>query len=270
MSQSDTPESLSGWRKEKNLFLLALGFFSRLPMGSSVQYSPENMHQATRYFPMIGWLLAAILICLFQLLNSLLPVSVVVMLLLVASVLLTGALHEDGLADTCDGFWGGMTPERKIDIMKDSRIGTYGACGLLLALGLKYQLLLALAEHDVLILALCIAYPLSRALALSHVQDLPYVSDKGTVKKNKSDPLARPVSQLHLVVVLVSGAAGMLLLPFTTMILLAVTCAVWRALLKHWMQRHIGGFTGDVLGAAQQLQELMIYLVLVASIGGIA
>lgn len=108
--------------QELNYFRLALGFFTRIPMGRSVHYRPEFMHSCTRYFPLVGWLLALLLIVLWQVTEAVLGPLIAVVIVMIASVLLTGALHEDGLADSCDGFWGGLTPERKIDIMKDSRI----------------------------------------------------------------------------------------------------------------------------------------------------
>lgn len=256
--------------QELNYFRLAVIFFTRIPMGNGVHYQPEFMHSCTRYFPLVGWLLALLLVVLWQVAETVLGPLVAVVMVMVASVLLTGALHEDGLADTCDGFWGGFTPERKIDIMKDSRIGTYGTCALALSLGLKAALLCTLARHNMLVWALCIAYPLSRAFALSHVQDLPYVSSRGSVQKNKSDPLAKPVSAKHLFFVFGTGAIAALWLPLVNMILLFGVLIVVRYGLRNWMRHHIGGFTGDVLGAAQQIQELVIYLFLVALAGGLA
>ena len=264
MSMSDNRDELTPWSAQWNYFRLALGFFSRIPMGKSVVYQPEFMHTCTQYFPAVGWLLAVLLVAMYLLASALLGSLAAIALVILVSVMLTGALHEDGLADTCDGFWGGLTVERKIDIMKDSRIGTYGACGLILVLGAKFSLLYSLAELDGIIPALLIAYPLSRAMALTHVQDLPYVSDLGSVKKNKSDPLAKPVSTAHLWFVLISGSLGVFLLPFFHITILAIAVVLVRFCLRRWMKHHIGGFTGDVLGAAQQIQELAIYTVLLA------
>lgn len=264
---SEQAEKSSFWRAEVNYFRLALGFFTRIPMGRTVQYQPEFMHTCTRYFALIGWLLALLLVALVYLATPIWGSTVAIALMMVASVLLTGALHEDGLADTCDGFWGGLTAERKIDIMKDSRIGTYGSCSLILALTLKFVLLQSLAQSEMLYLAIVLAYPLSRAMALTHVQDLPYVSGLGTVKKNKSDPLARPVSHKHLLFVIATGGIAALALPVSTILILALGVLLVRYLLRFIMQKHIGGFTGDVLGAAQQVQELSIYLILLAMVG---
>ena len=160
--------NISYWCHDQwNLLQLALGFLTRIPMSSNVQYSADAMHRCSRYFPLVGWLQALLLSGLFLLLQSLLDHNVAVVFIMIVSLILTGALHEDGLADTCDGLWGGLTPEHKIDIMKDSRIGTYGACGLMLSLLLRFLLLSTLAEQGLLILGLCLALPLSRAFSLA-------------------------------------------------------------------------------------------------------
>ena len=267
MSRSENSVPSGGWARQINLFCLAMGFFSRVPMPKNVQYSAEMMHEATRYFPMVGWGLALILLGVFHLCLAAFNLPVAVMLVVIASILLTGALHEDGLADSCDGFWGGMTPERKIDIMKDSRIGTYGTCALIGALGLKFIVLFSLAQRGDMWMALLVAYPLSRAMALTHVQDLPYVSHLGSIEKNKSDPLARKVAPFHLWLVIGSGVAPLLFLSLSDMSAVLIMSLLMRYALMRWMKHHIGGFTGDTLGAAQQIQELTIYLALLTVAG---
>ena len=162
-----------------------IGIFSRIPMAKNVIYAPGIRIRVLVIF-LIGWLLALILVGIYFVTNALFTDMVAIALMMTCSVMLTGALHEDGLADTCDGFWGGLNVERKIDIMKDSRIGTYGACALILVLGLKFTLLFSLSQLDQMIVALLIAYPFSRALALSHVQDFALcVSFRECEKKQK-------------------------------------------------------------------------------------
>lgn len=250
-----------------NLFLLATSFFTRLPMAKNVVYSPSKMRRASQYFPLVGWLLALILVSFYSLIQPILGTPVSLCLLLVLSVLLTGALHEDGLADTCDGIWGGQTRERKLAITKDSRIGTYGSVALILALLSKFILLWELSQQGQLSIALLLAYPLSRAMAITLVQDMTYVSNQIPEHGSKSEPLAKPFKPNNLYFVLLTGAAAMLALPFTTCILLVVGCIVLRYWLKHWLVKHLGGYTGDSLGTAQQLQELLIYILLLASFG---
>lgn len=257
-----------------NLFLLAASFFTRLPVTRYTQYSPSKMCRASQYFPLVGWLIACILVIEFYLLQPLLGLLPSLCLLLISSILLTGALHEDGLADICDGIWGGYNRERKLTIMKDSRIGTYGTCALVLALLTKFVLWWQLAEQQQLILALCIAYPLSRAMAISLVQDMAYVSNqipdsnhaKHKFTGSKSEPLAKAMSDKTLFFVLATGAAATLVLPLSTIFYLALSCVTLRYALKYWLNKHIDGYTGDALGCAQQLQELLIYSVLIANL----
>ncbi|MDP2608667.1 MULTISPECIES: adenosylcobinamide-GDP ribazoletransferase [unclassified Oceanobacter] len=252
-------------RQHWQLLQLAIGFLTRLPMSSQLLYSPDRMHSALGYFPLVGWLLGLLLMPVYLLAEAGLGMAPAVCVLLITSLLLTGALHEDGLADCFDGFYGGLDQPHKLRILKDSRLGTYGSSALLLALLFKYLLLVALAEQGELLLALLIGYPLSRAMAITHAQDLPYVSAPGT---SKSDPLAYPMNTALLMQVLVTGAAGLLWLPFWSAWVLAIAVVVMRWWLKRWMSKHLYGFTGDSLGAAQQLQELLIYSVLLALANG--
>jgi adenosylcobinamide-GDP ribazoletransferase len=249
-----------------NLFLLALSFFSRLPMAKHIEYSPSKMRRAVRYFPLVGWILATILVAVYSITQPLVGSSPALCLLIILSILMTGALHEDGLADTFDGFFGGYTPERKLAIMKDSRIGTYGTCALVMALLSKFILLSALAEQGWLVVGLFIAYPLSRAMAISLVQDMGYISNQVPGSASKSDTLAKPFSPKGLSLVVITGAAACILLPFLTAIYLLVGCLTLRYWLRFWMTKHINGYTGDCLGTAQQLQELLIYIIILSNI----
>jgi adenosylcobinamide-GDP ribazoletransferase len=252
-------------------FVLALSFFSRLPVGQLVTYSHSRMHNAGRYFPLVGWLLAGILCLAYALFSTLFPVQISVFIIMVISVLLTGAFHEDGLADTADAFGGGQDPNHKLTIMKDSRLGTYGVCALIGALVGKWLLLTELTSTIEIYLPLLIAYPLSRAFALSHVQDLPYavadVTHSEQQKPNKSMPFSTPYSQADLAFMFISGALMLLALTWLQTGLILASCCVLRLFLKQRMKKHIQGFTGDTLGGAQQLQELLIYVLLLATTG---
>lgn len=253
--------SRSGAAAVLNRIRLALGFMTRLPVGQQLDYSPDLMHRSLPWFPLAGWVQALLLISLWALLQPLLGTPVTLVLMLISSLLLTGSLHEDGLADCFDGFYGGFDAERKLTIMKDSRLGTYGSGALLMSLMLRFCLWLELAAQGQLLLALLVACPWSRALAITHAQDLHYVSSHNS----KSDPLARPMTRPMLAHLLGLGAIGLLLLPWPVLLVVLVASALWRQFLKRWMYRHIGGFTGDSLGAAQQLQELMILTLLLAA-----
>lgn len=245
-----------------NLLWLAIGFFSRLPVPKSVTYSPSLLNQANRYFSLVGLILAAILILLYSLLAPFLSSEIVVSLVMIASLLLTGAFHEDGLADMSDGMGGGMTIAKKLQIMKDSRIGTYGAVSLIMALLLKFQLLVALAQQHLLIASLLAAYALSRAIAGSLIINMTYVSEP---ESSKSKPLAQKQNTADLAILLAVGLLPLLLLPLTSSISILLVLALFRFLFQHWLNKRLGGYTGDCLGGAQQISELLIYLVIIVT-----
>lgn len=248
-------------RNQWQLFLLALSFFSRIPVPASLPYSEERMNQAGRYFALVGLFLGALCAATIWLLQFVLPTHVVIILTMTFSLLLTGAFHEDGLTDMADGIGGGMTLERRLTIMKDSRIGTYGASALIMALLGKFVLLVELAELNMVIVSLVVAYTLSRAVAATLIYDMPYVSD---IDSSKSKPLAQRQTSLELSILLVSGVLPCLILDLDLAIALFAFVMLFRSLFRRWLMARIGGFTGDCLGAAQQLSELGIYIVIIA------
>jgi adenosylcobinamide-GDP ribazoletransferase len=247
---------------ELRLFFIALQFFTRLPVPRWVGYEPEWLNQSARHFPLVGALVGGVGAAVLWAACWVFPMPVAVGLSMVATVLLTGAFHEDGLADTCDGLGGAVSRERALEIMKDSRIGTYGAVGLLLVLGLKAVTLVALPLPWVCA-ALILAHTASRAAAVSLIRWLPYA---GEVAHAKAKPLAQRISTWGLAVawawVLVVGALLLLwnlawwpaVLGGTVLtVLCALVCAAW-------LKRRLGGMTGDTLGATQQLSELLVLL----------
>jgi adenosylcobinamide-GDP ribazoletransferase len=243
-------------KKQFNLFFLALGFFSRIPMPSWIEYSPENLNRASRYFTLVGWLLGSLVALVFSVADIIFSDPVSLWLAMGCSLLLTGAFHEDGLADTADGFGGAFAREKKISIMKDSRIGTYGAAALVMALLGKYVLLI---ESSQIALSLIIAYALSRAVAASLVFDMRYVADDDG---SKSKPLANNQSKIDLAILLASCLPIFVLINWQAALLIIVALTLLRYTAKFYFQKQIGGYTGDCLGAAQQVSELTTYAAL--------
>lgn len=241
-----------------NLFLLALGFFSRIPMPQRVEYSPEKLNQSSRYLALVGWLLGALVAALFFGAQQLFPETISLWLAMGFSLLLTGAFHEDGLADTADGFGGAFAREKKLAIMKDSRIGTYGASALVMALLGKYLLLI---ENSDIIIALLIAYPLSRATAVSLIADMQYVSDLDT---SKSKPLANQLTKKDLTILLLTALPALFFVSPLDAAILVGALVLLRTSAKIYLNKQIDGYTGDTLGAVQQVSELTIYGVLLA------
>jgi adenosylcobinamide-GDP ribazoletransferase len=248
-------------RHHLRLLLLAVQFYTRLPIPAWVGYSDELLNKATIYFPVVGWLVGGLTAAVYASGQLLFRQNEVALLLsLGAGILLTGAFHEDGFADTCDGFGGGWTKLRILEIMKDSRLGTYGAVGLVLLLGLKLAALRGLSPVGVGV-ALLVAHPLSRATALSCIYTHPYAREN---EDSKAKPVAQKISLAELTTGLLLGALPLLVYaiwahrPALLLVLLPLAAAkTWMA---RYFQRWIGGYTGDCLGAIQQVAEVVVYL----------
>ena len=253
-------------------FLLALQFFTRIPvtgrLAAWVGYSPALLNASAGHFPGVGWVVGAVgagvLWAALQAWDaSPLGALVAALLSTAATAWLTGAFHEDGLADTLDGLGGSVTRERALEIMKDSRIGSYGSVALLLALMLKVALLALIAQRGVgqAVTALLGAHVLSRAAPLVVMRALPYVSDAGQAK---SKPLAESVSRASLLTgILWSIPALALMGKAQSAMVLIVSLGLWGLVLTamlRGLRRRLQGFTGDTLGATQQLCELALYL----------
>lgn len=248
-----------------NLFYLALSFFTRLPVPKTMHYSEALLNKANRYFSLVGLVTGLLLGLSYVCFSTFLPANISILLTMTISLLLTGAFHEDGLADMADGIGGAFTIEKRLIIMKDSRIGTYGAVTLVMALLLKFTLLVNLAEQDSnhLLLAIILAEALSRAVAGSLISSMPYVSD---IEQSKSKPLAQAQSSSELTLLLLIGLAPLIFYSSEVIFSLLIVLVLFRWLFKQWLMARIGGFTGDCLGAGQQISELLIYLTLVSYI----
>ncbi len=253
-------------RAHLRLLLLAVQFYTRLPVPAWVGYSDELLNRATVYFPLVGWLVGGVAAgtyagAIFLFRNA----DLALLLSMVASILLTGAFHEDGFADVCDGFGGGWTPAKILAIMKDSRLGTYGATGLGLLLAGKFLALRGLPPAAV-VPALLLAHPLSRATALTCIFSHRYA--RANEDDGKAKPVAKKMPPGELAVGLLLGGlpllayAGWQARPAVLLVLLPL--AITKAALARYFQRWIGGYTGDCLGAIQQVAEVTCYLFLLA------
>lgn len=271
-------------REQWHLILLAISFFTRIPVKLKVDVTASMLNQASRYFALVGVLIGGCSAVAYYLSATLLPVEIALLIAMFCSVLLTGAFHEDGWADVWDGFGGGWTVENKLNIMKDSRLGTYGAAALFFILMIKYQALLALINGSInngsinseflstdalsILSILLLGHCLSRVLATSLIADMPYVSEDAT---SKVKPLAQTLSSNSYLTLLATGAVIIVFtLSFSIAWKLVAILFITRWCLKRWFTSQLGGYTGDCLGAAQQLSEVVIYLSLLSlSVAGL-
>lgn len=259
---------LENIKKESNLILIALGFFTRIPIMKELDFSQQNLNQASRYFSLVGWLIGFICALSFYLVSLLLPISISIIISMIAGLLLTGGFHEDGLADSCDGLGGGWTAEDKLRIMKDSRIGSYGSLALWSVLSLKFFLLLEIANANSLFavsnifIALLVSHPVSRSLSTSLIYVLTYVSD---IKTAKARPLAESSRKIDLAINLAIGCSALLILSGVVWTILFSQLVLF-FILKWFFYQQVKGFTGDLLGAAQQISEIVIYTLILGSL----
>lgn len=254
--------------RELRRFLIAVAYFTRIPIPAWVGWAPDELNRAARYFPLVGLLVALVSALVLAAAMRVLPTALAVVLSMAASLRMTGAFHEDGLADAADGLGGGWARDDVLRIMKDSRIGTYGAVVLLIAVLAKFAALNALAERGwIVFAALLIAHPLSRFAALVLMCYLPYVREDAS---SRAKPLAHDLGRSELSVGAVCGLAPLLAFGMAgvlgvtrigVLLLLAIAVTLWWARLLHC---RLGGYTGDCLGAAQQMVELVCYIVLCA------
>jgi adenosylcobinamide-GDP ribazoletransferase len=185
------------------------------------------------------------------------PTVVALVLSVAATVLLTGALHEDGLADAADGFGGGATPERVLEIMRDSRIGSYGAVALVLAIITKLASLASLSRVEIMT-ALIAGHTLARWSSVPLLYRLPYLGTKGAA-------FSGGVTTTRLVIATVLGLGICALALQRHALIPVLVSAVMTAAAGAYFRRRLGGVTGDCLGATNQLVELATYLALAAN-----
>ncbi|TAD91090.1 MAG: adenosylcobinamide-GDP ribazoletransferase [Bacteroidetes bacterium] len=267
-------------KNQWNIFRSAVMFLTRLPVGKNLPYSPGLLQQTPQYFPLVGIMVGFVVWVAFVLAHLLFNQGISIAISMVAGILCTGAFHEDGFADTCDAFGGGWSKTQILTIMKDSRLGTYGVVGIMGMLGMKFLLLQALLPNYELFpfsfacllpnanpsfwllygpcfCLLLASHAVSRLAAISIIQRYEYVSD--TASGAKSKPLASTPLQPWAF----GFAVGCALLPFLGLpyfyVLALLPVAFITILLARYFHRWIGGYTGDCLGATQQVAEVVFY-----------
>jgi adenosylcobinamide-GDP ribazoletransferase len=244
-------------KKQVKLFLTAVMFFTRIPVRLPLGHNTSPLLQSAIYFPWIGWIVGVTAAVSFYGFGLFLSPALSIFLSMVATIMLTGAFHEDGFADVCDGFGGGWTKEKILAIMKDSRLGTFGVTGLVSMLAFKFMVLLEIvtsAGWKVACTVMVVGHVLSRFTALSMLLQYQYVADGGKAGL-PYEARIRPTGWL------IAGTAPALALCFLPIHILLVVpaVAIVRVLLGCYFYKWIGGYTGDCLGAIQQMGEVMIY-----------
>lgn len=256
-------------RREAEYFFAALRFFTRIPTPAWVGHSEAQLNHAARWFPGIGWLVGALGAAVTLAAAWLWPPAIAVLAGMAATVLVTGAFHEDGLTDTLDGLGGGWTREQTLAIMKDSRIGSYGAIGLVLVLLIKFAALFellagegAVSPAPTFFAALVAGHAVSRLASTTLIFALDYARSEG-----KAKPLATRLAKGELAFAALLGLTPCLWLPGPHAAVALLLVSLVTLLAARTFVRRLGGYTGDCLGATQQLTEIAFYLGLACACG---
>jgi adenosylcobinamide-GDP ribazoletransferase len=267
------------------LFLTALQFLTRVPVPAWVGYKPEWLQDCLRYFPLVGAFIGLAGALVLATASAWWPPLVAVLLSMAFTVWLTGGFHEDGLADTCDALGGHVSRERALEIMKDSRIGSYGSLALVLVLALKAAVLNAMltpllselvsAETSYIkqvllawaMMGLIWCHTASRLVPVCLIRWLPYAGDAAHAKAKPLATLASlktvGLASAHVLIIGLTLWVWLELQSWPTTVLLKAMGAAMLAMVlgaafcARWFMQRLGGFTGDTLGASQQLTELM-------------
>jgi adenosylcobinamide-GDP ribazoletransferase len=238
----------------------------------SIGHEPEYLNKAPKYFPLVGWIVGGWSALTFLLFAKLVSSDIGILASIIAGILLTGAFHEDGFADVCDGFGGGWTKEKILLIMKDSRVGAFGVIGLITILAAKFLLLrelpsftpelngpsrLIFYNYRYFIGAVVVAHSLSRLMPLIAIQWSDNVTDP---EHSKSKPVtSRRLSMAELILAALLGILPLVFFPWQfSLVILPAACTAYEMI--KYFRKWIGGYTGDCLGAIQQVTELTIYL----------
>jgi adenosylcobinamide-GDP ribazoletransferase len=242
-----------------HVFLTALMFFTRIPVPATLPYTKALLNKALRYFPLVGGIVGAIGAGSLWLGLLVFPFPLALLLSMLVTIFVTGAFHEDGFADFCDGYGGGLTKEKVLEIMKDSRLGTYGTVGLTAMLATKFMALSYLSI-PLIFLVMIVAHIVSRFVPVLLVYTTPYIREDAL---SKAKPIGNQTTKTSVTIALITALIPLLFLDWLLIVGVAVASIVVLWLFRAYIMKRTGGYSGDVLGALQQLVEVAIYLVVV-------
>lgn len=236
--------------------LVAFIFFTRLPFWRIAEVPGEYFKNVVSCWPLVGWLTAGLSVLVLYAASMLLPDSIALLLAIATRLLVTGCLHEDGLADFFDGFGGGTDKERILAIMKDSHIGSYGVIGLLFYFALYYMLLnnLPITIAGAVMLT---GDPFCKGVAGMIINRLPYARN---AQEAKNKTVYSRMNRKEYILCIATALIPLIWLPESIYLGALLFPIVTWYLLTSFMKKKIGGYTGDCCGATFLLCELSFYL----------
>ncbi len=247
-------------KKEIQIFLTAIMFFTRIPCPKWVDHNAEYLKKSAKYFSLVGVIVGSVGALVFYGFSFIFSTEISLLLSMVSTIYVTGAFHEDGFADVCDAFGGGWTKEKILLIMKDSRLGTYGVSGLILILAIKFSTLRETPIH-LIPLTIIAGHSLSRFIATTLIYTHPYVRE---TDDSKAKPAAKSITLSMVIVSAIFGLVPLLFFKTPLIFLTLIPCYIAKVYLGAKFKKWIGGQTGDCAGAVQQLCEVVFYLSAIA------
>ncbi len=241
-------------KKQFKYLLVSFSAFTRIPIGTLDNFETSDLERSVRYLPWIGLLFGLLCALTFIFLSQFTTITVSVFITIVGSGLLTGFFHEDGFSDTCDSF-GAFDRNKKLQIMKDSRIGVYGAVGIWFALTSKL-LLISSVDPTMIMQLLIFGQCLSRIAPIIIISRLDYVAIEDMAKFKH---VAQHVNRADLLIGVLVIIPLIVLSSYMSVFLLAALIVALLFLIP-FAKKQLGGYTGDYLGFSQQLTEIIIYL----------
>src|SRR6476661_3190148 len=228
-------------KREIRIFFTAVMFLTRIPCPSFTDHSEEYLNKSSKYSPLVGVFVGALCAFVFWLSLYLFSQPIALLLSMAASLLITGAFHEDGFADVCDGFGGGWTKMKILDIMKDSRVGTYGVAGLVLLLAIKFSALLDM-QPLIVVSALISGHAISRLNCVSLIYTDEYARED---LLSKAKPMATKINGNEFLLACVFGLSPLLLMKTYWILLALIPLFLVKIYFSKYFKKWIGGYTGD-------------------------
>jgi adenosylcobinamide-GDP ribazoletransferase len=236
-------------------FILMLQFFTRLPINIAIEVKEEDFPKGIIYFPLVGLVIGLINALAYYLLSLIFSYLLSIIFMIFVNILITGALHLDGLADTCDGIFSARKKERMLEIMKDSRLGTNGAVAIFFDLSLRIAIMTSISK-EYIVLAVILSNIISRTMLVL----LCYISKYARPEGGLGNLFIGKISKGNLIISFIFGSIMSILLVNYKGIFLIALASIFIVMFSRYISSKIGGITGDILGAANELVELLVLI----------
>lgn len=242
-------------------FILILQFMTRIPININLKVERENFQKGVAYFPLVGLIIGCMEAFVYYISSNLFSINISILFVIITHVVVTGAIHIDGFGDTIDGIFSGRSKARILEIMKDSRVGTFGALGIILLVLGKLIGLREIAQSEI-ITVIILAPIISRTV----VTFLMYKRRYAREKEGLGDLFIGVLEKKNFIAALMLGMLLTLLLAREKGIIILIISLIITLILRSYIEKKIDGVTGDILGASIELNELLIFIFFTSTI----